>query len=210
MKVEDVTGIILVVASVFLLFVVAGGLTEARISPEQEALIAKHELMPGFTRTTAIDMIGLDTILYFVYESDLTAQMVSTSWGKPSDIDRSVGFGLEYIYYQPPDGELHVSFTRKDNHPYCAYCVSAVLYPAYFKRRFPTWIDEICALVAAEELALGMTAEMARASWGRPSDINRSVGSWGVHEQWVYNALTRYHSARYIYFENGVLASWQD
>ncbi len=54
-------------------------------------------------------------------------------------------------------------------------------------------------------LALGMDAQMARASWGRPSDINRSVGSWGVHEQWVYRALIAPYSTRYIYFENGIL-----
>jgi hypothetical protein len=48
-----------------------------------------------------------------------------------------------------------------------------------------------------------MTDEMVRLSWGSPRDINRSVGSWGVHEQWVY-----YSS--YLYFENGILTSWQD
>ena len=50
---------------------------------------------------------------------------------------------------------------------------------------------------------LGMTTEIARLSWGEPNDINKSVGSWGVHEQWVYNC-------QYLYFENGILTSWQD
>ena len=44
---------------------------------------------------------------------------------------------------------------------------------------------------------------MALESWGQPDDINRSVGSWGVHEQWVYGD-------EYLYFENGKLTSWQD
>ncbi len=52
---------------------------------------------------------------------------------------------------------------------------------------------------------LGMTDKMARDSWGSPYDINRSVGSYGVHEQWVY----RKYDAN-LYFENGVLTSWQD
>jgi hypothetical protein len=50
---------------------------------------------------------------------------------------------------------------------------------------------------------MGMTKEMTRESRGDPEDINRTVGSWGVHEQWLYNGT-------YLYFENGKLTSWQD
>lgn len=50
---------------------------------------------------------------------------------------------------------------------------------------------------------IGMSREMATISLGRPNDINRTVGSWGVHEQWVYDDL-------YLYFENGKLTSYQD
>jgi hypothetical protein len=52
-------------------------------------------------------------------------------------------------------------------------------------------------------IALGMSEEMVVASIGYPNDINRSVGSWGVKEQWVY-------PYKYVYFENGTLTSWQD
>ena len=52
---------------------------------------------------------------------------------------------------------------------------------------------------------LGMTDEMARESIGRPDKINRSVGSWGVHEQWVYD-----NRDEYLYFEDSILTSWQD
>jgi hypothetical protein len=67
----------------------------------------------------------------------------------------------------------------------------------------PTWSQHDCELVAAGKVTLGMTQEMVLAGWGRPNDINRSVGAWGVHEQWVY-------PANYLYFEDGVLTSWQD
>ncbi len=50
---------------------------------------------------------------------------------------------------------------------------------------------------------LGMTSAMALASWGDPNKVNRTVGKWGVHEQWVYDDT-------YLYFENGKLTSWQD
>ena len=51
---------------------------------------------------------------------------------------------------------------------------------------------------------IGMTEEMALISLGSPNDNNRSVGSWGVHEQWVYS------NGLYLYFENGKLKSYQD
>ena len=50
---------------------------------------------------------------------------------------------------------------------------------------------------------LGMTKEMAIIAFGYPISDNRSVGSWGVHNQWVYDNMN-------LYFEDGVLASWQD
>lgn len=63
------------------------------------------------------------------------------------------------------------------------------------------------ALIDEGEIKLGMTDEMVRASWGDPDDINRSVGSWGVHEQWVYPRSS--YDDDYLYFENGILTSWQ-
>ncbi|HUW07221.1 MAG TPA: hypothetical protein VMW01_13265 [Williamwhitmania sp.] len=50
---------------------------------------------------------------------------------------------------------------------------------------------------------IGMTKSMLIDSRGRPKDINRTVGSWGVHEQWIYTGI-------YIYLENDIVTSWQD
>lgn len=63
---------------------------------------------------------------------------------------------------------------------------------------------------------IGMNTEQVLASWGKPNDINRTVFEWGVHEQWVYGGLSgygRYSSytePTYLYFEDGLLKSWQD
>ena len=38
-------------------------------------------------------------------------------------------------------------------------------------------------------------------AWGKPNDINKSIGSWGVHEQWCYSF------GSYLYFENGKLTA---
>lgn len=57
-------------------------------------------------------------------------------------------------------------------------------------------------------LVRGMTEEQVIATIGYPNDINRSTGEWGVHEQWIYGGLIG--RARYFYFENGILTSWQN
>lgn len=58
--------------------------------------------------------------------------------------------------------------------------------------------------VLHHEVVIGMSDELCRASWGRPRNINRTTGSWGVHEQWCYS------SGNYLYFENGILTSIQN
>ena len=54
------------------------------------------------------------------------------------------------------------------------------------------------------EIWIGMSDEMAREALGRPNDINRTTTSYSVREQWVYP------NGKYLYFEDGVLDSWQD
>lgn len=51
---------------------------------------------------------------------------------------------------------------------------------------------------------IGWNTEKCIESWGQPDDINRSIGIWGVHEQWVYGFDT------YLYFEDGVLTAIQN
>lgn len=67
------------------------------------------------------------------------------------------------------------------------------------------WPPRSARLVMQGAIALGMSPEMVRESWGRPDRVNRSVGVWGVHEQWMYDAR-----GVYVYFENGKLTSWQE
>ncbi len=56
------------------------------------------------------------------------------------------------------------------------------------------------------EYWLGMTDDMALISLGMPAKQNRTIGRWGIHEQWVYSV----HDRLYLYFENGILKSYQD
>jgi hypothetical protein len=60
------------------------------------------------------------------------------------------------------------------------------------------------SLVRKEHVNMGISECQLFASWGLPSDQNRSVGSWGVHTQHIY------YSGTYVYTENGRVTSWQD
>jgi hypothetical protein len=52
---------------------------------------------------------------------------------------------------------------------------------------------------------IGMTQKQVLASnWGRPDSINKTTGSYGTHEQWVYGGRN------YLYFENGILTTIQN
>jgi len=65
--------------------------------------------------------------------------------------------------------------------------------------------ENIGIRIINNEIWLGMTKDMASESIGWPTDVNKTTGSWGVHEQWVYDK-----EGKYLYFENGILTSWQD
>lgn len=66
-------------------------------------------------------------------------------------------------------------------------------------------------LIIERQVKLGWSEEMCRESWGNPTDINTTTGSWGVHEQWVYEvSYDDYYNMRCLYFENGVLTTIQD
>ncbi len=50
-------------------------------------------------------------------------------------------------------------------------------------------------------LLMGMTADEVKRSIGKPLKINRSVGSYGTHEQWVCGNIN-------VYVDNGEVTGW--
>jgi Domain of unknown function (DUF4124) len=64
------------------------------------------------------------------------------------------------------------------------------------------------AAIAVQRVMTGMKQADVIRSWGNPSSINKSIGSYGVHEQWVYRG-NRIGDDRYLYLENGILKSMQ-
>ena len=49
--------------------------------------------------------------------------------------------------------------------------------------------------------------EATRRRCGSPNKVNRSVGVWGVHKQYVYRG---YRLSSYAYVENGRVSGWQN
>ena len=66
------------------------------------------------------------------------------------------------------------------------------------------YVEENKITPGCRKVRIGMTQDEATISMGKPYDINRTVGSYGTHEQWCYKG------GIYLYFKNGVLTSWQD
>lgn len=72
-------------------------------------------------------------------------------------------------------------------------------------------------LIDAKKIQLGMTNAELLCSWGAPQRVNKSVGSYGVHKQYVYGTARVCRGgmcmggvSHYVYIENGILTSWQD
>ena len=67
--------------------------------------------------------------------------------------------------------------------------------------------SRINAAIAAQRIRIGMTAQHVRRSWGEPTKINLSVGSYGKNEQWIYERGD--FVSQYIYLQNGIVTSAQ-
>lgn len=72
------------------------------------------------------------------------------------------------------------------------------------------WKMEECRDIAEKKIWIGMIEKQLILSWGLPNDRNNTVGSWGVHTQWVYGDL-----GPYVYLEGKsendlVVTSWQN
>ena len=63
------------------------------------------------------------------------------------------------------------------------------------------WSIGVCQLVIDGKIAIAMTQEQVLMAWGKPDQIKRSEGGWGVYEQWIYGSTS-------LYFERGILNNY--
>lgn len=72
------------------------------------------------------------------------------------------------------------------------------------------WDIDSCQKIADRNIWIGMSEDQLLMSWGIPKDKNNTVGSWGIHSQWVYADF-----GPYVYLEGKdehslKVTSWQD
>lgn len=67
--------------------------------------------------------------------------------------------------------------------------------------------SKISIAILDRQIVTGMTVAEARQSWGEPTKVNNSIGSYGKHEQWVYERGR--NRTQYVYVENGLVTSTQ-
>jgi hypothetical protein len=56
------------------------------------------------------------------------------------------------------------------------------------------WNKTVCLTIAKGQISIGMSPTQVRTAWGQPVDINETISSNYVQQQWVY-------SENYVYFE---------
>ncbi|OJV45172.1 MAG: hypothetical protein BGO29_06155, partial [Bacteroidales bacterium 36-12] len=75
---------------------------------------------------------------------------------------------------------------------------------AYNNKLMKKYGQQNSKLIIEGKVRIGFTKQMCIESWGEPEEINKTSGSYGAHEQWVYG------NGNYLYFENGILKTIQN
>jgi len=108
--------------------------------------------------------------------------------------------------YLGRDGYIHRRYFDEDNEEYRDYYISQL-------KKVNTRMGNLVERYGLQDgrriyngrYWLGMTKDMARASLGTPTNINRSAHAGGMRrEQWVYRSL-----GLYLYFDGNILSSYQ-
>ncbi len=109
------------------------------------------------------------------------------------------------------DGNGFCACIKKSQNPFCKEQAATIAKKNAEQEKVgkvcaehPGWERDICGAVANKKVRIGMTQEQVVAAWGRPTDINKTISSGSVEEQWVYGL------GSYLYFGNGILRTIQN
>ncbi len=72
------------------------------------------------------------------------------------------------------------------------------------KLKYPNISSIIWTTIQNGKVSPGMTKQECELSWGKPTDINKTVTGNDITEQWVYSLSS------YLYFKNGILETIQN
>ena len=120
-----------------------------------------------------------------------------------TNIQELTVIGIDKVSYGHTYGTKPFSLIVKTQEGNTALLPYSSLYFYKINPIEPDWNNRMINLIKEEKIVIGMTRLQARTSWGEPKKINESIGSYGIHEQWVYD------DGNYIYFENNKLTNIQ-
>lgn len=67
---------------------------------------------------------------------------------------------------------------------------------------------EVYLAIRSKKIMPGMTKKELIRSWGKPTKINSSGGSYGSRDQYVYRRGN--NQTQYVYLEDGIISSWSN
>jgi len=174
-------------------------------------ILNKDKTLKAWLNTNAIYHISdaKGKVCWLVVSPDKPTTFVE---GEVIDFTGKEEAKLKEVLYHPKEYiEMYIHkslITLKDRNSQCYAYLQKIKENRYRNNRIvkirkyhlPSDIEN---LIIEKRIRIGMTKQQVILSWGKPERINRSVGSWGIHEQWIYGRT-------YVYFENGILTAWQD
>lgn len=119
----------------------------------------------------------------------------------------AVEYGDEFypvkLLFEDVEGNKFYKKVTFDEKSYSEYEFKLLFSLSDIRKQYPNINNFTWSLIKKGNVRIGMSEKECELSWGEPNDINTTSGSWGIHEQWVYDDS-------YLYFENGKLTSIQN
>jgi len=169
-----------------------------RFFADKDDLTSVIEILPDGTVVEAISadtlftLIRLGDVQGYIKSDRLTAALPVVTSSSPA-----VQPVQEEVVLQPVTGSAREAAPVQP--------VSDAQYRQVPTERFQVLIDkygtELAKKIYQHKVWKGITSEMARDSWGKPTQINRMYVDTTVDEEWIY-------SRSYLYFRDGVLIEW--
>lgn len=169
-----------------------------RLFADKDDLTSVIEILPDGTVVEAISadtlftLIRLGDVQGYIKSDRLTAALPVVTSSSPA-----VQPVQEEVVLQPVPGSAREAAPVQP--------VSDAQYRQVPTERFQVLIDkygtELAKKIYQHKVWKGITSEMARDSWGKPTQINRMYVDTTVDEEWIY-------SRSYLYFRDGVLIEW--
>lgn len=135
------------------------------------------------------------------------------AYSLPDSIQTVIGIGEEFLVPKTKTGKIVIAERAKNGQKYIIPINGLTINKVeeldgetvekYYKCIENNIKGKFRSDVIKGLVTIGMSDKMVLISWGQPRNINRTVTSWGVNEQWVY-------TNKNLYFENGVLSAFQD